>query len=156
MRLHTRCTPLCCFTWLAGAATWRVACGAWLVLSLQGCHTRALVMLLCCCWVGRAHRYKKAADWQLISEIVAASSLPIIGNGDILTHYEAADRCATRLSHVAKCDMNTAVSLDMVCNKVSLLVQRRSSVRRSAVLPRQCLTPRGRGLQCIFCCAWCP
>jgi tRNA-dihydrouridine synthase len=37
-------------------------------------------------------RYKKAADWQLISDIVAASSLPIIGNGDILTHYEAADR----------------------------------------------------------------
>jgi tRNA-dihydrouridine synthase 3 len=37
-------------------------------------------------------RYKKAADWQLISEIVAANGLPIIGNGDILTHYEAADR----------------------------------------------------------------
>lgn len=37
-------------------------------------------------------RYKKAADWALISEIVTASSLPIIGNGDILTHYEAADR----------------------------------------------------------------
>eukprot|EP00878_Enallax_costatus_P009000 GHUV01009412.1.p1 GENE.GHUV01009412.1~~GHUV01009412.1.p1 ORF type:complete len:230 (+),score=81.95 GHUV01009412.1:791-1480(+) len=38
-------------------------------------------------------RYKKAADWQLMADIVQQhSSLPIIGNGDILTHYEAADR----------------------------------------------------------------
>lgn len=41
-------------------------------------------------------RYKKAADWGLISQLVAQqdSSPPqhIIGNGDILTHYEAADR----------------------------------------------------------------
>lgn len=37
-------------------------------------------------------RYKKAADWQLIGELVQSTPLPIIGNGDILTHYEAADR----------------------------------------------------------------
>lgn len=39
------------------------------------------------------HRYKKAADWQLMADIVQQnSSLPVIGNGDILTHYEAAAR----------------------------------------------------------------
>jgi tRNA-dihydrouridine synthase 3 len=39
-------------------------------------------------------RYKKAADWSLLSELVQSNpGLPVIGNGDILTHYEAADRC---------------------------------------------------------------
>lgn len=38
-------------------------------------------------------RYKKAADWSLLSELVQSNpGLPVIGNGDILTHYEAADR----------------------------------------------------------------
>ena len=38
-------------------------------------------------------RYKKAADWELLSDLVQQNpSLPLIGNGDILTHYEAADR----------------------------------------------------------------
>lgn len=41
-------------------------------------------------------RYKKAADWALLSDLVQANpGLPVIGNGDILTHYEAADRCGT-------------------------------------------------------------
>lgn len=44
------------------------------------------------------HRYKKAADWTLLSGLVQENpSLPIIGNGDILTHYEAADRCVADL-----------------------------------------------------------
>ena len=41
-------------------------------------------------------RYSRAADWALIGQIVAenaaaggASRMPIIGNGDVLTHYEA-------------------------------------------------------------------
>ncbi|KAK9810018.1 hypothetical protein WJX72_003455 [[Myrmecia] bisecta] len=37
-------------------------------------------------------RYKKSADWTLISDIAKASSVPLIGNGDILTHYEARHR----------------------------------------------------------------
>ena len=37
-------------------------------------------------------RYKKPADWAIIEEAVRASGIPIIGNGDILTHYEAARR----------------------------------------------------------------
>jgi hypothetical protein len=38
-------------------------------------------------------RYKKAADWTLLSELVQDNpTLSLIGNGDILTHYEAADR----------------------------------------------------------------
>jgi tRNA-dihydrouridine synthase len=38
-------------------------------------------------------RYKKVADWTLLSDLVQENpTLPLIGNGDILTHYEAADR----------------------------------------------------------------
>jgi tRNA-dihydrouridine synthase 3 len=37
----------------------------------------------------REQRYTKAADWALIAELAAALPIPVIGNGDILTHYEA-------------------------------------------------------------------
>ncbi|WKZ57947.1 MAG: tRNA-dihydrouridine synthase family protein [Bdellovibrionota bacterium] len=40
----------------------------------------------------REQRYTKAADWSLIAKIVSQSPIPIIGNGDILTWYEARDR----------------------------------------------------------------
>ncbi len=40
----------------------------------------------------REQRYTKAADWDLIGELVAALDIPVIGNGDILTHYEARER----------------------------------------------------------------
>lgn len=40
----------------------------------------------------REQRYTKAADWQLVARLVAERSIPVIGNGDILTHYEAAWR----------------------------------------------------------------
>jgi tRNA-dihydrouridine synthase 3 len=40
----------------------------------------------------REQRYTKAADWQLVAQLVAERSIPVIGNGDILTHYEAASR----------------------------------------------------------------
>ena len=33
-------------------------------------------------------RYKRAADWDLISSAARASTTPIIGNGDILTLFE--------------------------------------------------------------------
>lgn len=44
-------------------------------------------------------RYSRAANWELIAQCVkenkaAHSSMPIIGNGDILTHYEARERIA--------------------------------------------------------------
>lgn len=37
-------------------------------------------------------RYKKPADWGMVEQVAAQHSVPIIGNGDILTHYEAARR----------------------------------------------------------------
>lgn len=46
-----------------------------------------------------ACRYKKAADWSLLAELVQDNpELPIIGNGDILTYYETADRCDIRIA----------------------------------------------------------
>ena len=37
-------------------------------------------------------RYKKSADWDLIKQIARNTSLPIIGNGDVLTLHEARHR----------------------------------------------------------------
>ena len=37
-------------------------------------------------------RYKKSADWDLIKRIAQNTSLPIIGNGDVLTLHEAVHR----------------------------------------------------------------
>jgi tRNA-dihydrouridine synthase 3 len=39
-------------------------------------------------------RYTKAADWNLVGDVVASSAgtVPIVGNGDILTHFEATQR----------------------------------------------------------------
>lgn len=36
----------------------------------------------------REQRYSKAADWSMIAKLVAERRIPIIGNGDLLTHYE--------------------------------------------------------------------
>jgi len=35
-----------------------------------------------------AFRYKKPADWELLSDLAEQHPVPLIGNGDILTHYE--------------------------------------------------------------------
>jgi tRNA-dihydrouridine synthase 3 len=40
----------------------------------------------------REQRYSKAADWDLIGAVADERGVPVIGNGDILTHYEARDR----------------------------------------------------------------
>ena len=40
----------------------------------------------------REQRYSKAADWDLIGRVAAERGVPVVGNGDILTHYEARDR----------------------------------------------------------------
>lgn len=40
----------------------------------------------------REQRYSRAADWDLIGRVAAERGVPVIGNGDILTPYEARDR----------------------------------------------------------------
>ena len=42
----------------------------------------------------RDQRYSKAADWDLVGRIAAERGIPVVGNGDILTHFEARDRMA--------------------------------------------------------------
>jgi tRNA-dihydrouridine synthase 3 len=37
----------------------------------------------------REQRYSKLADWELVAQLVAERKIPIIGNGDILTWFEA-------------------------------------------------------------------
>ena len=37
-------------------------------------------------------RYSRAADWGRVAELAAALTIPVIGNGDILTYYDARDR----------------------------------------------------------------
>lgn len=39
----------------------------------------------------REQRYTKAADWEWIAKIVSERSIPVIGNGDVYTWYEAED-----------------------------------------------------------------
>jgi tRNA-dihydrouridine synthase 3 len=40
----------------------------------------------------REQRYSRAADWDLIGRVAAERGVPVIGNGDVLTHYEARAR----------------------------------------------------------------
>lgn len=40
----------------------------------------------------REQRYTQAADWDLIGAVAAERRVPVVGNGDILTHYEAEER----------------------------------------------------------------
>jgi tRNA-dihydrouridine synthase 3 len=40
----------------------------------------------------REQRYNRAADWELIGHVAAERRVPVIGNGDILTPYEARER----------------------------------------------------------------
>lgn len=40
----------------------------------------------------KEQRYTKSADWNLIAQLVEAVSVPVIGNGDLLTWYEVRDR----------------------------------------------------------------
>jgi tRNA-dihydrouridine synthase 3 len=42
----------------------------------------------------REQRYSRAADWDAIARIAAERSVPVIGNGDLLTWYETKDRWA--------------------------------------------------------------
>jgi tRNA-dihydrouridine synthase 3 len=40
----------------------------------------------------REQRYVRAADWDLIGRVASERGVPVVGNGDILTHYEARER----------------------------------------------------------------
>jgi tRNA-dihydrouridine synthase 3 len=40
----------------------------------------------------REQRYNRAADWELIGRVASERGVPVIGNGDILTPYEARER----------------------------------------------------------------
>lgn len=40
----------------------------------------------------REQRYSKAADWELVRELKETLSIPVIGNGDLLTHWEIKER----------------------------------------------------------------
>jgi tRNA-dihydrouridine synthase 3 len=42
----------------------------------------------------REQRYNRAADWDLIGRVASERGVPVIGNGDILTPYEARERVA--------------------------------------------------------------
>ncbi len=42
-------------------------------------------------------RYNKAANWDLISRVAGAASVPIIGNGDVLTLFEVMCRTSSSL-----------------------------------------------------------
>lgn len=40
----------------------------------------------------REQRYAQSADWDLIGRVAAERGIPVVGNGDVLTHYEARER----------------------------------------------------------------
>src|SRR4029453_13931816 len=42
----------------------------------------------------REQRYSRAANWDTVGRVAAERSVPVIGNGDILTYYEARERMA--------------------------------------------------------------
>ncbi len=44
----------------------------------------------------REQRYNRAADWDMIGRVTAERAIPVVGNGDILTWYEARERGARR------------------------------------------------------------
>jgi tRNA-dihydrouridine synthase 3 len=43
----------------------------------------------------RQARYRHPADWEAIAEVAGAVQVPVIGNGDLLSPHEIADRIAT-------------------------------------------------------------
>lgn len=69
-------------------------------------------------------RYTKSADWGLIERTAEEYSVPIIGNGDILTHYEVSaggrnegDRASA--AHCPKTYPRGGITLAQRCTVVS-------------------------------------
>ena len=44
-------------------------------------------------------RYKRPASWELIERVARMHSVPVVGNGDVLTHYEARRRMDSHGCH---------------------------------------------------------
>lgn len=44
-------------------------------------------------------RYKRPASWELIERVARMHSVPVVGNGDVLTHYEARRRIDSHGCH---------------------------------------------------------
>jgi tRNA-dihydrouridine synthase 3 len=44
-------------------------------------------------------RYKRPSDWSIIEEVARAVDIPVVGNGDLLTWYEAANRADGSACH---------------------------------------------------------
>lgn len=44
-------------------------------------------------------RYKRPASWELIEQVAHMHSVPVVGNGDVLTHYEARRRMDSHGCH---------------------------------------------------------
>lgn len=44
-------------------------------------------------------RYKRPADWSIISAAAETVSIPVIGNGDLLTNFEVAHRKNSTPTH---------------------------------------------------------
>ncbi len=42
----------------------------------------------------REQHYRRQADWELIGRVAEAVAIPVLGNGDILTHWDLAQRLA--------------------------------------------------------------
>ena len=59
-------------------------------------------------------RYRKPADWELLTDLAARHAVPLIGNGDVLTHYEVCTDFA--LSEIPLYQLCWgAVSVTMLC-----------------------------------------
>lgn len=61
---------------------------SWYIVEISSLHVRSSHARRCCA----PRRYKKPADWRLISQVAADHQVPVVGNGDILTYYEAQQR----------------------------------------------------------------
>jgi len=51
----------------------------------------------------RAQRYSREADWEYIKKVADASSVPIIGNGDIYTYHDYVENVVKNQDSIATC-----------------------------------------------------
>ena len=51
----------------------------------------------------RAQRYSREADWEYIRKVADASSVPIIGNGDIYTYHDYVENVVKNQDSIATC-----------------------------------------------------